>query len=71
MDPRYKECEDFDDENIRWLNMTVAMMFRYTWYGSLAPINNDTIIDMERVDKTWIDSKGDHRMLQKKILNPG
>jgi hypothetical protein len=32
---RYKECEEFDHENVRSLNMTVAVMFRYFWYGTV------------------------------------
>ncbi len=31
---RYKECEEFTHENVRTLNMTVALMFRYIWYGT-------------------------------------
>ena len=34
--------QTFDSENVRWLNMTVAMMLRYAWYGSLAPLPNTT-----------------------------
>ena len=64
IDPRYSECQDFDDENVRWLDMTVAMMFRYTWYGSMEPISNGTIIDMDMVNRIWIESKGDHQRLK-------
>lgn len=64
IDPRYSECRVFDEENVRWLDMTVAMMFRYTWYGSIEPISNGTIIDMDMVNKIWIESQGDHHKFQ-------
>ena len=31
---RFLECEEFTQENVRSLNMTVAVMFRYIWYGT-------------------------------------
>ena len=50
----------FDDENIKWLDMNVPRMFRYTWYGSLDKIDNNTKIDMERVNRAWLNCEGDH-----------
>ena len=39
---RYLECKDFDADNVKELNMSVAMMFRYTWYGSIHPFPANT-----------------------------
>ena len=64
IDPRYEECKNFDDKNIRQLDMTVAMFLRYTWYGSLDPIGNDTVVDMDAVNRLWVESKGDHHKFQ-------
>ncbi|XP_023320869.1 uncharacterized protein LOC111695693 [Eurytemora carolleeae] len=63
IDPRYDECTEFTEENIRWLDMSVAMMFRYTWFGSILPISNQTKINMAEVNRRWIQSKGDHRFM--------
>ena len=57
---RYNEAPVFDDENIRWLDMNVPMMFRYYWYGTFGIISNDTVIDMDKVNKDWIKSQGNH-----------
>ena len=64
IDPRYSEAKNFDHKNIRWLDMTVAMFFRYTWYGSMDIINNHTVIDMDLVNRIWLESKGDHHKFQ-------
>ena len=40
--------------------MNVAMMLRYYWYGTFEPIKNETVIDMDRVNRAWLDSGGNH-----------
>jgi len=60
IDPRYEEVHNFDEENIKYLNMNVPMMLRYYWFGTFATINNGTVIDMERVNRAWLDSGGIH-----------
>ena len=57
---RYEEAHDFDEENIKYLNMNVPMMLRYYWYGTFSTIKNGTVIDMEKVNRAWIDSGGVH-----------
>ena len=57
---RYEEAHNFDEDNIKFLDMNVAMMLRYYWYGTFEPIKNETVIDMERVNRAWLDSGGNH-----------
>ena len=57
---RYEEVHNFDEENIKYLNMNVPMMLRYYWFGTFSTINNGTVIDMERVNRAWLDSGGIH-----------
>ena len=57
---RYKEAKVFDDENIKYLDMNIAMMFRYIWYGTFDVMKNGTIVDMDQVDNAWIQSGGNH-----------
>ena len=57
---RYKEAKVFDDENIKYLDMNIAMMFRYIWYGTFDVMNNGTIVDMDQVNNAWIQAGGDH-----------
>ena len=40
--------------------MNVPMMLRYYWYGTFSTIKNGTVIDMEKVNRAWIDSGGVH-----------
>ena len=40
--------------------MNVATMLRYYWYGTFERINNESIIDMDRVNRAWLDSGGNH-----------
>lgn len=40
--------------------MNVPMMLRYYWFGTFATIKNGTVIDMEKVNKAWLDSGGIH-----------
>ena len=58
---RYEEAKVFDDENIKWLDMNVAMFFRYYWYGTFDMIKNGTKINMEEVNRRWLSCDGDHR----------
>ena len=57
---RYDEAKVFDDENIKFLDMNVAMMFRYIWYGTFDIMNNGTLVNMDLVNNAWIQSGGDH-----------
>ena len=57
---RYEEAPVFDEENIKWLDMNVPMMLRYYWYGTFDIIKNGSTIDMDRVNKAWIESEGFH-----------
>ena len=40
--------------------MNVPLMFRYTWYGTFNKIDNSTKIDMDTVNRAWLDSNGYH-----------
>ena len=57
---RFHEAEVFDEENIKWLDMNVPLMFRYTWYGTFNKMANTTQVDMEAVNRAWLDSNGYH-----------
>ena len=57
---RYEEVHNFDEDNIKFLDMNVATMLRYYWYGTFERINNESIIDMDRVNRAWLDSGGNH-----------
>ena len=50
----------FDDENIKYLDMNIAMMFRYIWYGTLEIMKNGTKVNMDQVNNAWIQAAGDH-----------
>ena len=36
---RYAECPVFTSDNVKAVDMTVGMMLRYTWFGSIQPFN--------------------------------
>ena len=40
--------------------MNVPAMFRYTWYGTMEKMDNKTEVNMERVNRAWIESNGIH-----------
>jgi len=60
IDPRYLECKEFDADNVKEMNMSVAMMFRYTWFGSIHPFPANTSVDMAEVNRQWLLSRGNH-----------
>ena len=59
LDIRYEEAHEFNENNIKWLDMNVPMMFRYYWYGSLDIISNQSTIDMDKVNEHWLKCDGD------------
>ena len=49
--------------------MNVPLMFRYTWYGTFHKMDNTTQVDMETVNRAWLDSNGYHDQFVPVVYN--